>query len=316
MTKPIEDKLDKIPIINLVVRLLKKIKLPALEGLSLYDLLELYTIGIVKGALTTRASAIAFNFFMAIFPFILFLLIVIPYLPIEGFKAEFLTFLESFLPPSTSDFFFKNIFENIESTQRGGLLSSVFLLSIVLMANGVSAVFSGFEHSYHEQLTRNVIKQYVFALGIAIILAFLLIITIAVLGYFQIYVVQELLDALENQGYELQRKNTFWFDIAQYIFFVIMVYLATATLYYFGTKEGRLSSFFSVGALFTTLLIVLTSYLFGVYIENFSQYNELYGSIGALLILMLYLWLNSNILLLGYELNASLNRLKKEEKQI
>ena len=74
MTKPIEDKLDKIPIINLVVRLLKKIKLPALEGLSLYDLLELYTIGIVKGALTTRASAIAFNFFMAIFPFILFLL--------------------------------------------------------------------------------------------------------------------------------------------------------------------------------------------------------------------------------------------------
>lgn len=91
-----------------------------------------------------------------------------------------------------------------------------------------------------------------------------------------------------------------------------MVYVATSILYYFGTTEGKHSKFFSIGALFTTLLIMLTSYLFGVYIENFSQYNELYGSIGALLILLLYIWLNSNILLLGYELNASLNRLRKK----
>ena len=84
-----------------------------------------------------------------------------------------------------------------------------------------------------------------------------------------------------------------------------------ATLYYFGTKEGRKSRFFSIGALFTTLLIILISYLFGIYIVKFSKYNELYGSIGALLILLFYLWLNSNIILLGYELNASLNRLKK-----
>ncbi len=90
-----------------------------------------------------------------------------------------------------------------------------------------------------------------------------------------------------------------------------MVYIATATLYYFGTKEGRHSKFFSVGALFTTILIILSSYLFGVYIENFGQYNKLYGSIGALLILMFYLWINSNILLLGFELNASLNKLRK-----
>ena len=96
------------------------------------------------------------------------------------------------------------------------------------------------------------------------------------------------------------------------MFFTVMLYIATATLYYFGTKEGKHSKFFSVGALFTTLLILLTSYLFGIYIENFSKYNELYGSIGALLILLFYLWLNSNILLLGYELNASLQQLKRK----
>jgi membrane protein len=314
MTKPIEDKLNKIPVVNVFVRFLKKIKLPGLEGLSLYDLLELYVTGIVRGALTTRASAIAFSFFTAIFPFLLFVLIIIPYIPIDDFKIEFLVFLESFLPPSTSDFFFENIFEDIDSTQRGGLLSSVFVLSIMLMANGVNAIFSGFESSYHEQLTRSVYKQYLYALSIALILAFLLIITIAVLGYFQIYVVQGVLHAFEDRGFDFSSNDIFWTNMAKYVFFVIMVYLATATLYYFGTKEGKHSNFFSVGALFTTLLIILSSYLFGVYIENFSQYNKLYGSIGALLILLLYLWLNANILLLGYELNASLQFLKKYPK--
>ena len=129
MTKPIEEKLAKIPLINLIVKLLKKLKLPGLEGLSFYDLAELYIIGIAKGALTTRASAIAFNFFMALFPFLLFVLIVIPYVPIDDFKIEFLHFLDSFLPPNTSEFFKQNIFENIDQSQQGGLLSSVFLLS-------------------------------------------------------------------------------------------------------------------------------------------------------------------------------------------
>ena len=311
MTKPLEDRLDKIPVVNVLVRFFKQLKLPGLEGLSFYDLLELYITGIVRGALTTRASAIAFSFFTAIFPFLLFVLIVIPYVPIDDFKVEFLRFLESFLPPTTSDFFFKNIFENIDQSQRGGLLSSVFVLSILLMANGVNAVFSGFENSYHEQLTRNVFRQYLFALGIALILAFLLIVTIAVLGYIQIYVVQGVLGVLESRGYHVDSNGVFWTSVVQYLFFVLMVYLATATLYYFGTREGRESRFFSVGAIFTTFLIMLTSFLFGLYIENFSQYNKLYGSIGALLILLFYLWINANILLLGYEQNVSLNKLKK-----
>ena len=132
MTKPIEEKLKKIPLINFLVRLLKRLRLPGLEGLSFYDLLELYVIGIARGALTTRASAIAFSFFMALFPFLLFVLFVIPFVPIDDFKIEFLKFLESFLPPNTSDFFFQNIFENIDQTQRGGLVSTVFLLSIIL----------------------------------------------------------------------------------------------------------------------------------------------------------------------------------------
>ena len=307
MSKAIEDKLNKIPVVNIIVRLLGKIKLPGLEGLSLYDLLELYVIGIAKGALTARASAIAYSFFMALFPFLLFILIVIPFVPIDDFQTDFLVFLESFLPATTTDFFYENIFNNIEGNKEG-LISSVFVLSIFLMANGVNALFSGFENSYHEQLSRNIVKQYLYALGIALILSFLLIVTVVVLGYFQIYVMSTF------EGYIGSRNTDFWANFAQYIFFVLMVYLATAVLYYFGTAEGKTSKFFSVGALFTTILIMLTSYLFGIYIENFAKYNELYGSIGALLILLFYLWLNANILLLGFELNISLKQLRKSFK--
>ena len=311
MSKSLQERLGKLPVVNAVTEFLKKIKLPGFEGLSLYDLLELYVLGIAKGALTTRASAIAFSFFTAIFPFLLFIIIVIPYIPIDNFQNAFLDFLNSFLPPQTSGFFEENIFQNINQNSGGGLLSSVFVLSILLMANGVNAVFSGFESSYHEQLVRNVFKQYLFAVGIALILAFLLLLTVAVFGYFQIYIITPLYERFVGDNVILDQSSLAWVLFAKYVFFVIMAYLATATLYYFGTKEGRQSKFFSVGALLTTVLIMITSYLFGLYIDNFSQYNELYGSIGALLILLFYLWLNSNILLLGYELNASLQYLRK-----
>ncbi|MDG4716566.1 MULTISPECIES: YihY/virulence factor BrkB family protein [Winogradskyella] len=316
MTKHIEDKLDKIPVINLLVRFFKEIRLPGFEGLSIYDLLELYVMGIVKGALTTRASAIAFSFFTAIFPFLLFVIIVMPYIPIDGFQVEFERFLNDFLPPQTSEFFFANIFENISGGSGAGLLSSVFLLSMLLMANGVNAVFSGFENSYHEQLTRNVFQQYMYALGVALILAILVLLTVAVFGYFQIYILSPIYESFSGEVLGDNSQGVGWIIFAKYMFFVIMVYLATATLYYFGTKEGRHTRFFSVGALLTTLMIILTSYLFGIYIDNFSQYNKLYGSIGALLILLLYLWLNANILLLGYELNASLRLLRKINNNI
>lgn len=309
MSQPIEDQIDKIPVLNWIVKFLKRIKLPGFEGLSIYDLLEMYIIGIFKGTLTTRASAIAFSFFTAIFPFLLFIIILIPYIPFDNFKGDFLNFLDSFLPPQTSGFFNQNIFENINNTNTGGLLSTVFLISMFLMANGVNAVFSGFEHSYHQQINRNFIKQYFYAFGVAIILVVLLILTVIGFGYAQIYLIPPI---IERFGSGDGSNELFWITRAKYFFFVFMIYISMATLYYFGTKDGKLSSFFSIGALFTTFLILLTSYLFGLYIENFSTYNELYGSIGALLILLFYFWLNANIILLGHELNSSLQRLKKK----
>lgn len=307
MTKEVEEELRKIPVISWVTKKSKQVILPGLDGLTLYDLWELYSVGIVKGAFSTRASSIAFNFFMAIFPFLLFLLNLIPFIWfIDDFQLKFLVYIENLLPPQTAGFF-DEIFADIAGNQRVGLLSFVFFLSIFLMSNGINAIFEGFESSYHSQVNRSFIKQYLVAIGVSIIMALLLLLTV-IMAVFLTFMIEDLRD------FGLFSDSAIWINIGKYAVILIMLYVAVGTLYYFGTREGRVHKFFSVGALATTLLIVLTTFLFGIYIENFNSYNELYGSIGALLILMVYIWLNSNILLLGFELNASIGRLRHKHK--
>lgn len=287
----------------------RKIPILGSGGLSFYDLWEIYSQGIIKGTFSTRASAIAFSFFMALFPFLIFILNLIPYISfIDDFQLQFLTFMDSLLPPTTADFF-NDILLDIASTPRGGLLSVTFILSIFLMTNGINAIFTGFEFSYHTDRNRSMVRQYFVAIGISIIMALLLLITV-IMAVYLTYAV----DDLNKLG--IFGSGSTSAIIVKYIAFTILVYIAVATLYYFGTKEGRQAHFFSIGAIFTTFLILLNTYFFGLYIENFSSYNELYGSIGALLILMVYIWLNSNILLLGYELNASLLKLRKRKSNL
>ncbi len=317
MSAEIEEKLAKIPVINWLVVVLKKIKLPGFEGLSIYDLSEMYIRGILRGALSTRASSIAFSLFMALFPLLIFMVTLVPflvsYISIENanFDAEFLSFLESFLPSATGDYF-GDIFQQIKDQKRGGLLSSSFIISIFLMANGVNSIFGGFENSYHVDLTRNFFRQYLFALMVGLILSILIIVGFVAFVYFEVYILGYLKEFAERtSGSILDNDELIGIQIGKFLFFIVLSYLTTATLYYFGTREGKQAKFFSAGALMTTILFILTSYLFGVYVDKIARYNELYGALGGLLILMVYIWLNSNILLLGFELNASLNWLRK-----
>jgi membrane protein len=317
MASELEHTLEKIPVVNSLIRVLKKIRLVAFEGLSLYDLIRMYLGGIIQGALSTRASSIAFSLFMALFPLLIFMItlipFVIPYVSVgnENFEAQFLIFLENFLPDATGDYLVE-IFTQIKDQKSGGLLSSSFLISIFLMANGVNAIFGGFENSYHIELTRNFFKQYAYALMVGLILSVLFLAGAVIYAYFEFYVLDYLsVWAAKTRGYDLSENQVVGAQIGKIFFLIVFSYLTTAILYYFGTAEGKEARFFSYGALMTTLLFLLTSYLFGVYVEKFARYNELYGALGGLLILMFYIWLNSNILLLGFELNATLNFLRK-----
>ena len=307
MSKEIEDKLEKIPIVNLLVKFGKKIKVPGLEGMSLYDVLEMYVIGIVEGALTTRAGGIAFSFFMAVFPFMLFILTLIPYIPIEGFQDGLFSFIKEILPPQTFEAV-NVVLGDIINNQYGGLLSFGFLLSIFLMTNGVNAIFSGFEYSYHVTDIRNVFRTYFISLGVSLLMSLFLIVTITSLILYQVA-----LSKIDEKGW-LNTSDLNLFYIGKNALFLIMIFTIVSLLFRYGTKQGKDTKFFSAGALLTTVVSLFTFYLFGIYVVKFAQYNQLYGSIGTLLILMLFVWLNSIILLLGFELNASLHVLRQQNK--
>ncbi|MFZ9004089.1 MAG: YihY/virulence factor BrkB family protein, partial [Robiginitalea sp.] len=260
MGKSLSQKLEEIPLVRWLVILLKRVRLRAFEGMSLFDLVILYVRGIIRGALSTRASAISFSLFMAMFPLLIFIITLIPYLiPYVqigdgNFEEQFLHFLETLLPEASKDYIL-DIYQELRNQRRGGWLSSSFLISIVLLANGVNAIFEGFETSYHIELTRNFFKQYAYALMVGLILSVLLILGAVVYMYFEFYVLAYLQGITTGTVLtDFTPQDLTWIRTGQVLVFVLLTYLTTSVLYYFGTMEGKRARFFSYGALMTTLV--------------------------------------------------------------
>jgi len=304
-----ENKLEKLPVVKQLVFFLKKIQLPWLHGMSLYDLLDFYFGGIIQGEITYRATAIAFSFFMALFPFALFILNLIPYIPIQGFQEDFLGFVQQSVPPTTYDAIYK-IINDILHNSHSGLLSTGFLMAIFLMTNGVNAILGGFESSHHIHvwLKRKFLRQYFIALALSLILSFLLIITVAAIVIFEVFIQKTKIQDVLSDNIPL-------IEMGRYIFVILMILMATSILFKYGVKHDKKRSLISIGSVVTTILIIISSYFFGIWVVKFSKYNELYGSIGTLLIVMFYIWINSMILLIGFDLNASIHHIKREKQK-
>ncbi len=299
MSTFIEDKVLQLPIIREIVKWTKSVKLPFLEGMLLYDLLELYIKGMWNGAFSYRAGSIAFSFFLALFPFALFLLNLIPYIPIENFQINFLHFIESSVPPNTYGAIEK-ILIDITNTSYNSLLSTGGIMTLIFMANGMYAIISGLEASYHITTYRNFFNTYLLAILLSVGFSLILLLSIALYLTVEVY--------LHITNYPLLLK------LGRYAFLAVLTFVIISILYKIGTKQIKKLSFVSYGSIFTTLLIGLSSNLFSIYVLKFSKYNELYGSIGTLLVLMVYIWINCIILLLGFELNATIFALKKKQE--
>lgn len=299
--------LKNFPVIKQTIQVLQQIKFPNLQGISLYDIIKLYVSGIISSGVTHRASAIAFSFFMALFPFALFLLNLIPFIPLDNFQNDFLTFVSKSVPPNTYDAI-EIILKDILNNSYKGLLSSGFLLSIFLMSNGINALLDGFEMSKNISKKRGYFRQYAIAIALSLIIAFLLLLTVATLIFVAVFI-----HKIETQSGYISKIPLI--EASRYLFVMLMILLITSTIYKYGTKESKYISFISYGSVMTTILFVLTSYLFGIYVEKFARYNELYGSIGTLLVMMFYVWLNSILVLLGFELNAFIFQLKTKSAE-
>ena len=309
MSTETEEKHSRVHGVKHFVSLLKKIKLPWLHGLSLYELLDIYILGIIEGEISYRAAAIAFSFFMALFPFALFILNLIPYIPIEGFQEDFLGFVKQSVPPTTYDAIYK-IINDILHNSHSGLLSTGFVMAIFLMTNGVNAILGGFEssHHFHIILRRNFFKQYFVALGLSILLVCILLITVAAIVIFEVFIQRTMIQDVLSDKIHL-------IEMGRYSFVILMILMTTSLLFRLGVRHDKRRTFISIGSVFTTILIIISSYFFGIWVVKFSKYNELYGSIGTLLIVMFYIWINCMVLLLGFDLNASIHHIKREKQK-
>ena len=307
MSKEIEDQIEKIPVLNKLMAFTKTIKVPGLEGVSLYEILELYGIGIAKGAFSYRAGAIAFSFFMALFPFALFILNLIPYIPLEGFQEDFLEFVSDSVPPNTFGAI-ETILSDIMNNSYKSLLSFGFLMSIFLMANGLNAILGGFESSYHVTIKRGYFRQYAVSIGLSLIFSILLIVTISSIIVSEVFI--------QKLSHQFELDSVLIIEWARYAFILAMLFVSTSFLFKYGTRETKQIPFVNAGAMLTVVLVIVTSYVFGIYVTKFARYNELYGSIGTLLVLMFYIWINCMVLLLGFELNATISKLKRKNLYI
>ncbi len=282
------------------------IVLPGFDGMPLYDVLVFFFRGLFKGVLTYRAAAIAFNFFLALIPFILFLFTLIPFVIDVDFQKNLLGLMKEMLPYEIYNLAESTIVE-VVSRPSGSLLSIVFLTTLYFATNGVDAVLESFNHSYFDVEIWPWWKQKIRAFLLMSALAILIIISLILLAFGKETIM--ILKSLEmiNSSF-----TVFALRSLQWLVIIGNLLLSISVLYFYGRYRDKNTKykFISAGSMLSTSLFVAGGLLLKLYFENFSRYNLIYGSIGSLIILLVWLYYNSIIILIGFELNASIRESK------
>ncbi len=287
-----------------LIKASKKIVLPGFEGLSFYIVSKFFYRGIRNGTLNIRASSLSFSFFLALFPCVIFLFTLIPFIPITNFKGSLFLLMQDVMPKSAFEAT-KETIVDIIIKKRGGLLSIGFFSALYFSTNGFNAMINAFNATYHEIETRNFWQQRLVSLFMLIV--FVLIISICI----SLYV------GTEYGIHHLRHTHKILYFILHSLKWVILFGLCYSIVsfnYFVGPKRKKGWSFFSAGSMFATVLTVLATVLFSYYVNNFGKYNKLYGSIGSLIVVMMIIYINSLILLLGFDLNASIHSAKKHRE--
>ncbi|MCF6356630.1 MAG: YihY/virulence factor BrkB family protein [Draconibacterium sp.] len=278
----------------------EKMSLPFFDGVPLYDVAMFFWRSIVDGAITTRASAIAFSFFIAFFPSLIFIFTLIPYIPIDNFQQELLLIIEQIVPESTYNTIDETV-TDIITQPRSGLLSLGFFLALIFATNGLASMMSAFDATIHSIYRRTWVSQRLTAILLLFILLILLTVAIALLTGGQVFI-----NYLDTFDFIRDKFILHLLVVVKWIITVAMFFFAYAFLYYMAPAKKTQWRFISAGGTLATILSIITLIAFTYYINNFGQYNKLYGSIGTLLIILLLMYIMSLILLVGFELNASI----------
>jgi len=283
----------------------QRIMLPGFAGFDLYRITRFFIGALSKGHIITRASAIAFKLFLAFFPAVIVLLTLIPYVPIADFQERLLGTFNDMMP--------LEVFRFIESTlhdlvvkKHGALLSASFVVGLYLSSNSIDAILAGFSESSNLEKWHSPLKQRLLSLGLLVALTVLMVIAIPVMTFGGIAIRK-----VEDLGL-LNDAVLVWALFAlKWAVSILVVITAVSLMYSAGDPHSRRFRVFTPGSLLAVVLILLISQALAFMFSNITNYNALYGSIGAILAVQLWIYFNMIGVLVGYELNMSIDRARR-----
>ncbi|HMO38320.1 MAG TPA: YihY/virulence factor BrkB family protein [Saprospiraceae bacterium] len=312
---------ESLPVVRVLIDWSKRRSLPGLRRIPVYDICSFLYKEIQRSDLFTRANSMAFSFFISIFPSLMSLFTLLPYLrkyilkyllpdeAEENFTEILKTEIQVFLPGNAGVEIARFI-EDLITNPRVGLLSFGFFLALFFASNGMLTMMQGFEKAYTRTFKkRKPFRKRLIAIFLTFQLGILLLasVVLIIMGNFLIHTL--------NQWVELDKITGWAIFFTRWLAIIFLFYMVISIIYRYGMPTRRKFKLFSPGATIATVLCIVTSVGFGFYVDNFALYNKLYGSFGTIIVTMLWLQLNSLALLIGFELNASIavNRDMREQ---
>lgn len=273
---------------------------PGFHGVPIWDVFVFFIQEIRRDRLTVRAGAISFNFLLAIFPSIIFLFTLIPYIPVQNLDEYLMNTLEQVLPESGFEFLQSTI-QDIVSIKRGGLLSFGFLLAFFFATNGVNGLQLAFNKEHPVYRRRGLLRGRAAAIRLTLYLFVLFIVSILLIigGDMVVFWFADTI------GF-LSRFAIIMLSVIKWIVILFLFFTGISLIYHYGPTTRQKYKFFTPGGTFASIFSVATSLVFGYFVNNFGLYNQIYGSIGTLIVLMIWINLNAFVLILGFEINNSI----------
>ncbi|TWV97961.1 YihY/virulence factor BrkB family protein [Chitinophaga pinensis] len=289
-----------------LVDISKTLVLPGFEGVPLYDVIKFFLKEMRNQSLGERAAAISFNFLLAIPPFFIFLFTLVPYIPMQNVEATLYELAEDVTPNYNTYIIIRDMIHDFLYTHHNGLLSIAFIMGFFTSSNAVMGIARSFNKKLPGFRRRKWWQKRLMALKLTLILIVLLLITViliiaqgTVLGY------------IFNYFGITDKRILSLADVARWLLIVLLFFSMLSVIYRFVPATVKKWKFITAGSTFATILMILVTILFSFFVNNFGNYNKIYGSIGTILILMLSIYFYSFILLIGFELNASIRILKE-----
>ncbi len=286
----------------------KNIYLPGFKGISLYDVSRYFWLESKRLGLRERAAAVAFNFLMAIPASLIFLITLVPYMPIpEQFHFQVTTIVKDVIRSPQIQEYVINFIEDFFKKPQTGLLSIGFLLAIFYSSNALMVVIRTFDRSLHKKIKPRLFRKRLRAIRLTTVVMFLFIGTVFLL------LAQGVIFSWMMESWNITNNVLQWFIIvAKWIAILALVTYSIGFIYRNAPSIEKRWPTLSPGTVFATASTLVTTFLFTIWVEHFNRFNELYGSIGTTIIVMLLVYLNSLILLIGFELNVCIDYLRSK----